>query len=173
MAGGLGTRMRSTVPKLLHPICGRPMLAYVVEAARAATGRDPIVVTSPATAAVRDAFPAGITFAFQERPDGSGDAVRAGLAAVPADAAEVVVLNGDIPLVQAGLVTGVLERRRTAGAAIALVSFEAWDPGALGRVIRTPDGDRVAGGGGGGAATGSLASSRRATPPRPSWPSAR
>ena len=59
MAGGLGTRMRSSVPKLLHPLCGRPMLAYVVDAARAATGRDPIVVTSPATAAVRDAFPIG------------------------------------------------------------------------------------------------------------------
>src|SRR5450759_2030544 len=108
MAGGLGTRMRSTLPKVLHPLCGRPMLAYVVEAARAATGRDPIVVTSPATAAVRDAFPAGITFALQERPDGSGDAVRAALAAVPADAAEVVVLNGDIPLVEAGLVTGAV-----------------------------------------------------------------
>ena len=55
MAGGLGTRMRSSIPKLLHPLCGRPMLSYVVEAARAATGRDPIVVTSPATAAVRAA----------------------------------------------------------------------------------------------------------------------
>ena len=144
LAGGLGTRMRSDVPKLLHPLCGRPMLAYVLDAARAATGRDPVVVTSPATAAVRDAFPAGVAFALQERPDGSGDAVRAALAAVPADAAEIVVLNGDIPLIDARLVTGVMDARRTAGAAIALVSFEAWDPGALGRVIRTPDGERVA-----------------------------
>jgi NDP-sugar pyrophosphorylase family protein len=65
MAGGLGTRMRSTLPKLLHPLCGRPMLAYVVEAARAATGRDPVVVTSPATAAVRDLFPSGVAFALR------------------------------------------------------------------------------------------------------------
>jgi len=144
LAGGLGTRMRSSVPKLLHPLCGRPMLAYVVDAARTSTGCDPIVVNSPATAAVRDAFPAGVTFALQERPDGSGDAVRAALAAVPANATEVVVLNGDIPLVEADLVSSVLERRRAAGAAIALVSFEAWEPGALGRVVRTPDGDRVA-----------------------------
>jgi bifunctional UDP-N-acetylglucosamine pyrophosphorylase/glucosamine-1-phosphate N-acetyltransferase len=144
MAGGLGTRMRSSIPKLLHPLCGRPMLSYVVEAARAATGRDPIVVTSPATAAVRDAFPTGIAFALQERPDGSGDAVRAALLAVPADAAEIVVLNGDIPLVQADVVAGLLERRRSAGAAVALVSFDAWEPGALGRVILAPEGDRVA-----------------------------
>jgi bifunctional UDP-N-acetylglucosamine pyrophosphorylase/glucosamine-1-phosphate N-acetyltransferase len=144
LAGGLGTRMRSSLPKLLHPLCGRPMLAYVVEAARTATGRDPVVVTSPATAAVRDAFPDGIIFALQERPDGSGDAVRAALRAVPADVREVVVLNGDVPLVEPGIVAELLERRRAARAAIALVTFEAWDPGSLGRVIRTPDGDRVA-----------------------------
>ena len=144
LAGGLGTRMRSSLPKLLHPLCGRPMLAYVVEAARTATGRDPVVVTSPATAAVRDAFPGGIIFALQERPDGSGDAVRAALRAVPADAREVVVLNGDVPLVEPGVVAELLERRRAARAAIALVTFEAWDPGSLGRVIRTPDGDGVA-----------------------------
>ncbi len=144
LAGGLGTRMRSDLPKLLHTLCGRPMLAFVMDAARAATGRDPVVVTSPATAAVRDAFPAGVAFALQERPDGSGDAVRAALVAVPADAAEIVVLNGDIPLIDARIVTGVLDARRAAGAAIALVSFEAWEPGALGRVIRTPDGERVA-----------------------------
>ncbi len=144
LAGGLGTRMRSSLPKLLHPLCGRPMLAYVVAAARAATGRDPVVVTSPATAAVRDAFPAGMFFALQEHPDGSGDAVRAALRAVPADAREVVVLNGDVPLVEPHIVGDLLERRRSAQAAIALVTFEAWEAGSLGRVIRTPDGERVA-----------------------------
>jgi bifunctional UDP-N-acetylglucosamine pyrophosphorylase/glucosamine-1-phosphate N-acetyltransferase len=143
LAGGLGTRMKSSTPKLLHPLCGRPMLAYVLDAARAATGVDPVVVVSPATAAVRDAFPDGVRFALQERPDGTGDALRAGLAAVPAEADEVVVLNGDIPLVEADLVAGVLARRREAGASLALVSFESWEPGRLGRVIRTPDGDRV------------------------------
>jgi bifunctional UDP-N-acetylglucosamine pyrophosphorylase/glucosamine-1-phosphate N-acetyltransferase len=144
MAGGLGTRMRSTLPKVLHPLCGRPMLAYVVDAARSATGNAPVVVTSPATAAVRDAFATEVTFALQDRPDGSGDAVRAALGAVPAGVTEIVVLNGDIPLVEAALVIGVLERRRAVGAAMSLVTFEAWDPGALGRVIRTLDGDWVA-----------------------------
>jgi bifunctional UDP-N-acetylglucosamine pyrophosphorylase / glucosamine-1-phosphate N-acetyltransferase len=144
LAGGLGTRMKSATPKLLHPLCGRPMLAYVLDAARAATGADPVVVVSPATAAVRDAFTTGVVFALQERPDGSGDALRAGLAAVPAGADEVVVLNGDVPMIAAEVVTGVLERRRRAGAALALVSFDAWEPGRLGRVIRTADGERVA-----------------------------
>ena len=100
LAGGLGTRMKSATPKLLHELCGRPMLAYVLDAARAATGRDPVVVTSPHTAAIRERFTEGVIYALQERPDGSGDALRAGLAAVPPDAAEVVVLNGDVPLLE-------------------------------------------------------------------------
>jgi len=143
LAGGLGTRMKSRTPKLLHSLCGRPMLAYVLDAARAATGADPVVVISPATAALREAFPAAVSFAFQQRPDGTGDALRAGLTAVPADADEVVVLSGDVPLVEADLIVGLLERRRDTGAAVALVSFETWEPGALGRVIRADDGERV------------------------------
>jgi bifunctional UDP-N-acetylglucosamine pyrophosphorylase/glucosamine-1-phosphate N-acetyltransferase len=143
LAGGLGTRMKSRTPKLLHPLCGRPMLAYVLDAARAATGADPVVVISPATAALREAFPAAASFALQQRPDGTGDALRAGLTAVPADADEVVVLSGDVPLVEADLIAGLLDRRRDTGAAVALVSFETWEPGALGRVIRADDGERV------------------------------
>jgi bifunctional UDP-N-acetylglucosamine pyrophosphorylase/glucosamine-1-phosphate N-acetyltransferase len=143
LAGGLGTRMKSTTPKVLHALCGRPMLAYVLDAARAATGRDPVVVYSPATAALRDAFASGVSFALQERPDGTGDALRAGLAAVPSDADEIVVLSGDVPLLEGELVAGVLAWRREAGATLALVSFETWEPGALGRVIRTGAGDRV------------------------------
>jgi bifunctional UDP-N-acetylglucosamine pyrophosphorylase/glucosamine-1-phosphate N-acetyltransferase len=143
LAGGLGTRMKSRTPKLLQPLCGRPMLAYVLDAARAATGADPVVVYSRATAALREAFPAGVSFALQERPDGTGDALRAGLTAVPADADEVVVLSGDVPLIEAEVVTRVLERRRDAGATVALVSFDALEPGRLGRVIRTADGERV------------------------------
>jgi bifunctional UDP-N-acetylglucosamine pyrophosphorylase/glucosamine-1-phosphate N-acetyltransferase len=144
LAGGLGTRMKSATPKLLHPLCGRPMLAYVLDAVRAATGSDPVVVVSPATAAVRDAFPDGVTFALQERPDGTGDALRAAMKVVGPEASEVVVVNGDVPLVEADLVAAVLARRRETGATLALVTFETWDPGRLGRVIRTPDGDHVA-----------------------------
>ena len=143
LAGGLGTRMKSRTPKLLHPLCGRPMLAYVLDAARGATGSDPVVVYSPATVALREAFPTGVAFALQQRPDGTGDALRAGLTAVPADADEVVVLSGDVPLVEADLIAGLLERRRDTGAAVALVSFETWEPAALGRVIRAADGERV------------------------------
>ena len=135
MAAGLGTRMKSRTPKLLHPLAGRPMVAYVVEAGRAATGRRPIVITSPATAAVRDALD-DVDWALQAEPRGTGDAVAAALGIVPDDAEEILVLTGDAPLLEPDLLEALLEERRLDQAAIALIAVDAIDPGNLGRVVR-------------------------------------
>ncbi len=145
MAAGLGTRMRSKLPKLLHPLGGRPLLGYVLDAVREATGEDPIVVYSPATAAVTEVFAGQGTFALQDEPRGTGDAVRAGLAVVPEDAAEILVLNGDVPRVQAAMLRDLIEARRLDEAVMTLVAVDAIDPSGLGRVIRTAGGsvDRI------------------------------
>lgn len=143
LAAGLGTRMRSRVPKVLHPLCGRPMLAYVLDAAVAATGTGPVVVYSPATIAVRDAFADAAVMALQEEPKGTGDAVRAGLAAIPDDAEEVLVVSGDVPLVRASLLEALVDARRLDHAAIALVAIDAIDPTGLGRVVRREGGGTV------------------------------
>ena len=85
LAAGLGTRMRSSLPKVLHPLCGRPMLAYVLDAwASTADGRAgrPTVVYSPPVAAVTTAFADRADFALQADPRGTGDAVRAALDSV-------------------------------------------------------------------------------------------
>src|SRR2546422_11346661 len=102
MAAGLGTRMKSRTPKLLHPLAGRPMVAYVVDAGREVTGGRPIVVTSPATAAVREAVD-DVEFVLQAEPRGTGDAVATAVAALPEDVDEVLVLTGDAPLLEASL----------------------------------------------------------------------
>jgi bifunctional UDP-N-acetylglucosamine pyrophosphorylase/glucosamine-1-phosphate N-acetyltransferase len=128
--------MKSRTPKLLHELCGRPMVAYVVDAAREATGGRPIVVTSPPTAAVREALGDTVDYALQDEPRGTGDAVRAAVGELADGVAEVLVLIGDIPLLEAGLLTELLEERRLDEAAIALVAVDAIDPGKLGRVIR-------------------------------------
>ncbi len=145
MAAGLGTRMRSRLPKVLHPLCGRPMLAYVLDAARAATGTEPVVVYSAATEAITDVFAGQATFARQDQPRGTGDAVAAGLGAVPRDVAEVLVVSGDVPRATAGLLSDLLEVRRLDEAVISLVAVDAFDPTGLGRVVRTPAGsvDRI------------------------------
>jgi bifunctional UDP-N-acetylglucosamine pyrophosphorylase/glucosamine-1-phosphate N-acetyltransferase len=141
LAAGLGTRMKSATPKVLHPLCGRPMLAYVLDAwdevaaGGGATAR-PIVVYSPPVDAIREPFEARADFALQDEPRGTGDAVRAALSAVPDDAAEILVLSGDVPLVTGDDLRAVLDARREDDAAIALVTFYAADPDRLGRVVR-------------------------------------
>jgi bifunctional UDP-N-acetylglucosamine pyrophosphorylase/glucosamine-1-phosphate N-acetyltransferase len=141
LAAGLGTRMKSRTPKVLHPLFGRPMLAYVLDAAETATGSRPLVVYSPQTAAVREAFAERAEFALQDEPRGTGDALRAALVEVPPEATEILVLSGDVPLVAADLLDSLLVARRDAGAALALVSVITVDPGRLGRVVRDDDGE--------------------------------
>lgn len=139
--------MRSRVPKLLHPLLGRPMVAYVIDAAREATGARPLVVHSPATAALLDVFGGEVDFALQDEPRGTGDAVRAALDALPAlrpGATELLVLNGDVPRLSAALLAALVAERRAEAAPVALVTVVADDPGRLGRVVRDAEG-RVTG----------------------------
>jgi bifunctional UDP-N-acetylglucosamine pyrophosphorylase/glucosamine-1-phosphate N-acetyltransferase len=139
MAGGLGTRMRSAVAKHLHPLLGRRMVDWVVEAARP-VGADPlVVVASPDTA---DAF-TGLEVAVQERPLGTGDAVRAARASV-ADADEVLVLSGDTPLLTTALLSDLVEAHRSSGAAATVLSFVPDDIRTYGRIVRDGAGDLVA-----------------------------
>ncbi|MDP8904317.1 MAG: bifunctional UDP-N-acetylglucosamine diphosphorylase/glucosamine-1-phosphate N-acetyltransferase GlmU [Chloroflexota bacterium] len=137
--------MKSRTPKVLHPICGRPMLAYVIDAAREATGERPLVVYSPATAQVCEVFADEADFALQQEPRGTGDALRAALDVLPSEAAEIVVLSGDTPLVQAGTIAFVAAERRRRQAVMALAILEGADPSGYGRVIVGLDGrvDRI------------------------------
>jgi bifunctional UDP-N-acetylglucosamine pyrophosphorylase/glucosamine-1-phosphate N-acetyltransferase len=139
MAGGLGTRMRSAVPKHLHPILGRRMVDWVLEAARP-LGPDPlVVVASPESA---DAF-GGRRVAVQERPLGTGDAVRSARDAVGA-ADEVLVLSGDTPLLSADLLESLVTAHHESGAAATVLSFLPDDIRSYGRIVRDDAGDLVA-----------------------------
>ncbi len=140
LAAGLGTRMKSTTPKVLHRLCGRTIVDHVLDAAIVATGSRPLVVYSPATETVRDAVADRADTALQDVPRGTGDALRAALAVLADDVAEVLVVNGDVPLVQAELLSSLLEARALDHAAIALVAVDAIDPTGLGRVVRNEGG---------------------------------
>jgi bifunctional UDP-N-acetylglucosamine pyrophosphorylase/glucosamine-1-phosphate N-acetyltransferase len=142
LAAGLGTRMRSSTPKVLHELCGRPMLAFVLDAwAESAADEEgsprPVVVISPPVAAVGEAFADRVDVAVQDEPRGTGDAVRAALHVVPTTTAEILVLSGDVPLITAADLDAVLEARRQDDAAIALATVFAADPADLGRVVRS------------------------------------
>jgi bifunctional UDP-N-acetylglucosamine pyrophosphorylase / glucosamine-1-phosphate N-acetyltransferase len=140
LAAGLGTRMKSRLPKVLHSLCGRPMLSYVIDAAVEATGERPIVVYSPATEAIREAFANQAEFAFQAQTNGTGDALRAALDVLPDDIDETLVLSGDVPLVEAALLRDLLEQRRLDHAAIAITAVAAYEPRELGRIVRNEAG---------------------------------
>jgi bifunctional UDP-N-acetylglucosamine pyrophosphorylase/glucosamine-1-phosphate N-acetyltransferase len=127
--------MKSRTPKVLHELCGRPMLAYVMDAAWDATGEAPLVVYSPQTAQICEVFSGQANFALQDEPRGTGDALRAALAALPSDATEIVVLSGDTPLVQADTVRALAELRRKHDAALAVGAMQVDDPTGYGRLV--------------------------------------
>ncbi len=140
MAAGLGTRMRSSTPKVLHPLCGRPVLAYVLDAAGVATGARPLVVISPPVAQIADVFAGEADFAIQAEPRGTADAIATALRDLPADVSEILVLSGDVPLVDPELMAELAQARRDSDSAVALISVDMDDPATLGRVDRGPDG---------------------------------
>lgn len=135
--------MRSRTPKVLHSLCGRPMIDLVLESCRAVGPQSLTVVVSPAQQEVVDHLRGRCSVVFQERPLGTGDA----LARVPAEQlarGEVLVVNGDQPLIRPETIRRLLAAHRDSGAAATLATVE--DPSrADGRVLRRPDGslDRI------------------------------
>jgi bifunctional UDP-N-acetylglucosamine pyrophosphorylase/glucosamine-1-phosphate N-acetyltransferase len=140
LAAGEGKRMKSSLPKVLQPIAARPMLAHVVDVARALQPAGIHVVHGHGGEQVRAAF-AGqpdLQWARQDRQLGTGHAVQQALPAVP-DQAQVLVLYGDVPLITAA----TLRRLLAAPGALAVLAAEPADPAGYGRVVRDAEG-RVA-----------------------------
>jgi len=136
MAAGLGTRMKSATPKHLHPLLGRRLVDWVVQAARDAGVERVVVVTSPDAA---DAFP-NEEVAVQHEPLGTGDAVRSARDTLHEAGGDVLVLNGDVPALRGETVAALLETHRRDNAAGTVLSFEPDDVRSYGRIVRTADG---------------------------------
>ena len=136
LAAGLGTRMRSAIPKHFHSLLGRRMVDWVIAAAQAA-GADRVVVVSSPTA--RDLFP-GLEVAVQETPLGTGDAARAAAATLDGFTGDVLLLSGDVPGLTEATLSALIETHRTAQAAATVLSFEPPDTRSYGRIVRDTDG---------------------------------
>jgi bifunctional UDP-N-acetylglucosamine pyrophosphorylase/glucosamine-1-phosphate N-acetyltransferase len=137
MAAGKGTRMRSALPKVLHPICGRPMVQWVVDAARSAGAAEVVCVTRPGDG-VAEGLPEGVKVAEQREGEGTGAAVLAARDAV-APGSQVMILSGDQPLVSVELLRELVASHRAAGAAATLLTTEGLDPAGYGRIVRDAD----------------------------------
>jgi bifunctional UDP-N-acetylglucosamine pyrophosphorylase / glucosamine-1-phosphate N-acetyltransferase len=141
MAGGLGTRMRSEVPKHLHVLLGRRMLDWVLDAV-AATGADrTVVVVSPHTQeAIADSLPDGVEMAVQAKPRGTGDAVAAARDALAGFEGDVLVVSGDAPLITAEVLGALVDAHRDAGNAATALSIESDRDLPYGRLVKDDDG---------------------------------
>src|SRR5919109_1808793 len=135
MAAGLGTRMKSARAKHLHPLLGRRLADWAVEAVRALDVDPVVVVASPESAQAFD----GVQVAVQEEPLGTGDAVRVARNQL-GDAKSVLVVSGDHPRLTSDLLAQLVAEYRSSGAAATVLSFEPHDPRAYGRIVRDGDG---------------------------------
>jgi bifunctional UDP-N-acetylglucosamine pyrophosphorylase / glucosamine-1-phosphate N-acetyltransferase len=139
MAAGEGTRMRSATPKMLHPVCGRPMVAWPILAAREAGAGRVAAIVSPGRD-ISVGLPDDVETVVQPESDGTGGAVRAALALIESSET-VLVLSGDHPLLSAETISGLLEAHASSPAAATMLTIELEDPGAYGRVVRGAGGD--------------------------------
>ncbi|OYY73534.1 MAG: UDP-N-acetylglucosamine diphosphorylase/glucosamine-1-phosphate N-acetyltransferase [Gammaproteobacteria bacterium 28-57-27] len=141
LAAGQGTRMRSSLPKVLHPIAARPMLQHVLDAALALSPAQVHVVIGHGADSVRAqlaAYP--VTWVNQEQQLGTGHAVQQAMPGIP-DAARVLILYGDVPLIRSATCQQLLDALQQAD--LALLSVELAEPRGYGRILRTTDGQVV------------------------------
>ncbi len=139
IAAGEGTRMRSSLPKVLHPLCGRPLILWPVAAAQEAGAGKVVVVDSPKRR-LEDRLPEGVLLAVQEVANGTGGAVAAAGSHIEATET-VVVLAGDVPLITAATIRELVEAHEASGAAATMATMEPDDPAQYGRVVRDREGN--------------------------------
>ena len=143
MAGGKGTRMRSALPKVLHPIWGRPLLGWVIAAVREAGAERVVVVVPPDAAEAVTAVAGDAETVVQHDQLGTGDAVRCAMPPLEGFAGDVLIVSGDTPLLTADLLRGLVDAHLEDGAAATAATFRIDQPGSYGRVIREAAGIRI------------------------------
>ncbi|MDG2424316.1 MAG: NTP transferase domain-containing protein [Phycisphaerales bacterium] len=139
LAAGKGTRMGSDLPKVLHPVCGRPMLHWVVDAVRAAGSRKILMVVGHGADLVRDSFgddTSDLEFILQEEQKGTGHAVLVCREALGEFTGDSFVLAGDGPLIRAETLRTLAAHHASRNALATLATSILEDPTGYGRIIR-------------------------------------
>jgi len=141
LAAGQGTRMKSTLPKVLHEVAGQPMLAHVIKGA-GVLGADPIVaVIGHGAARVRAACAApGVTFALQAEQLGTGHALQCAAPDLAGFRGDLLLLCGDVPLLRVETLIALLDHHRAAQATVTVLTAILANPHGYGRIIRGDDG---------------------------------
>lgn len=140
LAAGKGTRMKSKLPKALHPICGKAMTRYVVDACKGIGAQECIVVVGHGAEQVRASLGDDVGYAIQAEQLGTGHACMQAVDLLSDRDGDVLVTAGDTPLVNAEILGALAEAHRSSGAAATLLTAVLDDAGSYGRIVRASDG---------------------------------
>ncbi len=140
LAAGLGTRMKSDIPKVLHPLGGRPMIAWTIAASREATGRDPWVVIGPDAQEVQEAAGEGVKFVEQGERLGTGHAVLQSADKLRDRCDQVLVVHADLPLLRAESMQRLVEIQEHNPGPLTLLVAHSEKSRGFGRILRDEDG---------------------------------
>jgi bifunctional UDP-N-acetylglucosamine pyrophosphorylase/glucosamine-1-phosphate N-acetyltransferase len=140
LAAGQGTRMKSALPKMLHPLCGPPMLMYAVASARAASDTAPVVVVGHGAEQVQNAIGEAARFVVQAEQLGTAHAALQAEKILKGECELVLIAYGDMPLLRAETLQALVDRQQANPGPLTLLTVVADDPRGFGRVVRGRDG---------------------------------
>ena len=140
LAAGQGTRMRSSLPKVLHPIAGQPMIDYAIQAVQPVCDGQPVIVIGSGMEAVRQAIGERARFAVQEQQLGTGHAVQAAASLLRGQDGLVLVTYGDMPLLTGATLRALVDTQRSHSGPLTMLTLLSSQPRGFGRVVRGPDG---------------------------------
>ena len=135
LAAGEGSRMKSELPKVLHNICGRSMIAYAIDLAASVGARQPVIVLGHGAEQVKPVLPKEAKVIIQSKQHGTGDAVLSAKRAIGSQG-DVLILYGDTPLLRRGTVQRLIEQHVKTGATCSLLTAHLADPSGYGRIVR-------------------------------------
>jgi bifunctional UDP-N-acetylglucosamine pyrophosphorylase/glucosamine-1-phosphate N-acetyltransferase len=140
LAAGQGTRMRSQIPKVLHPLLGKPMLQYALDVVQGATQAMPVVVLGYGAETIRQAFAGKAEFVIQEPQLGTGHAVQQAEALLAGQADLVLVTYGDMPLFTTQTIDRIVQAQQTHAGPVTMLTMFAEDARGFGRIVRDEQG---------------------------------
>jgi len=141
LAAGKGSRMKSSLPKVLHPLCGLPLISHILNTVEALTPAETVVVLGEGMEDVANevsSHPVGAKIVIQNPPKGSGDGARVGLGGLSEKALQkgtTLILAGDAPLVSGQTLQALVEKQQSSKAAVVVGGFRTMDPAAYGRLV--------------------------------------
>ncbi len=140
LAAGMGTRMKSSRPKVIHTVCGKPLAMCVIDASKAAGADKVCAVVGHCADMVKETLGGACEYTLQAEQKGTGHAVMQAMDFIKSADGEIVILNGDTPLVTAGAIKDAVEYHRMSGNKATVITAILPDAAGYGRIVRGADG---------------------------------